>query len=273
MIFSNLARKGCEVFDATCPLVTRTHKGVREAREADEKVLYICKGRPDRLSVDEELHDEVAGMVGHLDYRLEEGQLLYAPVDRAYFEIDDPLGAEALAATAKYRIIWQTTLHAEQAAAYRQSLEDQIRAIQPEATFGEIPANFVCNAVQDRQKGVSQLVELGMPIVVVTDTTSKNGMGYYHQAENALAGRGLRAYHVANAEEARAIGLKGNVAMTASASTPDRTIEEVALEFDSRAEVPATDRSFTLPDSNPELMRERLIRLAGVRLELESISA
>lgn len=266
-VFGRLADKGCEVFDATCPLVIRTHRGAREARARDEKVLYICQGKPGTTA---KLHDEVAGMQGHLDYELTgEGELLYHPVERAYFEIGDELTPEDLAARGKYRIIWQTTLRADAADAYRHALEAQIKAVQPEAVFGDIPSNFVCNAVQVRQEGVKKLVDLGLPrIVVVTDPTSKNGIEYGRMARE-LAGDDQQVHTVANAAEAAEFaGEQMLTGVTASASTPDTTIAEVVTVLGGGS-VPETDKSFTLPDAKSGVVTARMAALFARRNAFE----
>lgn len=265
-VFNALAQKGSEVFDATCPLVTRTHKGAREARAAGEKVLYICKGKPGDV---EKLHDEVAGMVGHLDYEInDQGELSYKPVARAFFEIGDNLTPDDLSPNAKYRIIWQTTLHAQEADAYRNRLQTEILAAQPNAEFGDIPANYVCNAVQVRQEGVQKLVNLGLPrIVVVTDPTSKNGMGYVDMAKQ-LAGETQEVVAVANAAEAAQFAdTEVPTGITASASTPDNTISEVAALLGADT-VPETDKKFSLPDSKAGAIGSKMAQLLERRREV-----
>jgi 4-hydroxy-3-methylbut-2-enyl diphosphate reductase len=265
-VFSALKDKSCETFDATCPLVTRTHHGVELARERAEKVLYVCKGKPGEV---DKVHDEVAGMVGNLDYKIEDGTLLYDPVDRSYLEIGDDITTleDVVSQNKRYRIITQTTLNADEALQYRAELETAIHAVQPDAQISFVPSGDVCRAVADRQNGVRRLFQLSPTrVVVVTDQTSKNGRSYVAQAEQLAEGTDILVHAVANAAEAEAIESKdGLTAITASASTPDETISEVAAIFGDQ-EVPPTDRSFTLPDAKPEVLAEKFTKLIGARI-------
>lgn len=263
-IYKEIADKSCEAFDATCPLVIHTHKGVQLARERNEKVIYVCHGKPGEVN---KLHDEVAGTVGHMDYRLDEGELIYDPVERIYLELDESLdNIDWLSADAKYRVITQTTLHADDCIEYREQIRDAILKKQPDASVSWANKGDVCRAVSDRQNGVAQLVELRPGrIVVATDPGSKNGMGYFALAQKlvAEAGADTTVHAVANAEQAADIEhIEGIVGLTASASTPNSTISEIAKVFGRDEEVRSLDRTFNLRDSDQAVIDQKISNLA-----------
>ncbi len=248
-VIHKLEQKESIVFDAACPLVLHTHRGVALAREADEKVIYVCHGKPGEVA---KLHDEVAGMVGHLDFAKRDGQLFHEPVDRNFLELNEDLneGNDLLSEAGKYRIISQTTLHAQGCLTYREEIKQFILEHQPGAQVSWSSPGEVCFAVSDRQAGVEQLIQLRpRRIVVATDPGSKNGMGYVALAKQRVAEGGLdtEVIAVANAEQAQALDpIDGITGLTASASTPDETTFAIAGEL-GLTEIPSLERRmFTL---------------------------
>lgn len=264
-VIQAITAKGSEVFDATCPLVKHTHRGVEIARKQDEKIIYVCHGKPGEV---DKLHDEVAGMLGHLDYKINaEGELVYDPVERAYLELDETPDDNILDARGRYRIVTQTTLHADDCLRYREAVKDFIEHRQPGAVVEWSNRGDVCRAVADRQQSVEQIVKLKpRRIVVVTDRNSKNGRGYVELAKALVSEQDLdtQVYAVEDAREADLIEDRlGLTAITASASTPTETIHEVAAvfgEFD--PPVPA-DKEFHLHDARSKVLTEKMAALAA----------
>lgn len=259
-IVYGLEEKGCLVFDAACPLVLHAQRGAKLARENDEKVIYICQGKPGEV---DKLHDEVQGMVGHLDFTLVDGRLVYDPLERAYLELDEALDATNLLGTSgKYRIVSQTTLDSDRTFSYRQAVKKQILATQPDAEVAWSKPGDVCRAVTLRQKGVNQLLQIQPErLVVVTDPSSKNGMGYVKLAAETVKRDQLETevVAVANADEARSLGkIEGVTAVTASASTPDKTLFAVTKELGLQKKPEVVRKSFTLQDARGNRIRQRI---------------
>lgn len=264
-----LRAQGCEVFDATCPLVVHTHKGVQTARREGEKVLYVCHGKPGTV---EKLHDEVAGVLGHLDFCLdEEGGLVHHPIERAYMELDeDPaLLSGLLSDQGKYHVVTQTTLHADRCLAYRERVRDYILALQPEAQVAWSSQGDVCRAVANRQAGVEQLVSLRpRQIVVVTDPGSKNGMGYAKLAERLVEHQtgDTKVYAIADGDQASRdlAEAEGVTGVTASASTPYETIAAVTRALGAATTPPETaDRTFSLEHGKTAVITEKVAAHLG----------
>ncbi len=160
-----------------------------------------------------------------------------------------------------YGIVTQTTLRADKALGYREQIAEYIRAAQPEAHVRVTPRGNVCFAVEDRQAGVGQLVELRpRRLVVVTDPGSANGRGYVDLARQLTDGdESVSVHAVANAREASELGrIDGVTAITASASTPDETTMQVAeaLGLQERPEI--TRGTFSLEDLRPGVIATKI---------------
>ncbi len=143
-------RRGLEVFDATCPLVTKVHmEVVRYAREAREVVLIGHAGHP-----------EVEGTMGQFDTaRGGSIHLVETEDDVARLPIRDP---------SRIAFVTQTTLSVDDTA----RVVDALRARFPALTGPR--KEDICYATQNRQDAVKKLVELCDVLVVVGSATSSN---------------------------------------------------------------------------------------------------
>lgn len=255
-----LDEKDCERFDTTCHLVALTHNAAETARRKGEKVIYVCKGKPGEV---ERPHDEVAGMVGHLDYtRDDAGMVIEAPVERSYLELYEELSEELLSDAQKYRIVSQTTLNADDTLQLRKVIRDYIKHKQPNAEIAFSRLGDVCRAVANRQAGVRQFLQI-IPkpdrIIVVTDQESANGNKLAQLGRQLAEGTGITVHAVENAEDAQQIADKSGVtAITASASTPDEDIAAVAGVFGAVNVPESQDRAFLLHDGKPAVIAQKL---------------
>lgn len=255
-----LEQIGSTTFDAACPLVLATHKSARRARRNGESLLYICHGKPGEV---DKLHDEVEGMVGHLDFVKTPDGVEYFPIHRRYLELGERPTSNLLDTSGMYRIVSQTTLQSSKVLAYREQVAAYIRSQQRTAKVEFTDRGEVCFAVEDRQRGVAQAVELKpRRIVVATDPESANGKSYYELAQHLTDGQpDVTVHAVANAQEAAELGtIEGLTVVTASASTPDKTTLEVAAVLGLR-EVPEINRrAFSLRDLKAGVVREKIQR-------------
>jgi len=194
-------RRGLEVFDATCPLVTKVHMEVsRYGREGREVILIGHQGHP-----------EVEGTMGQYDQsRGGKIFLVENPADVETLEIKNP---ERLA------FVTQTTL----------SVDDTSRVI--EALKKRFPAltsprkEDICYATQNRQDAVKTLVKRCDAIVVVGSQTSSNSSRLKEIALKA----GIPGYMVDSAADLRREWFEAceNVGVTAGASAPEVLVQEV----------------------------------------------
>ena len=194
-------RRGLEVFDATCPLVTKVHMEVSTyGREGREVILIGHAGHP-----------EVEGTMGQYDRsRGGEIYLVENPDDVDRLQVRDP---------DKLAFVTQTTL----------SVDDTARVI--EALKRRFPLltsprkEDICYATQNRQDAVKDLVQRCDAIVVVGSQTSSNSS---RLKEIALKS-GIPGYMVDGAEDLRREWFEGcaTVGVTAGASAPEILVQQV----------------------------------------------
>jgi 4-hydroxy-3-methylbut-2-en-1-yl diphosphate reductase len=194
-------RRGLEVFDATCPLVTKVHMEVsRYGQDGREVILIGHSGHP-----------EVEGTMGQYDRsRGGEIYLVENPEDVAKLEVKDP---ERLA------FVTQTTL----------SVDDTARVI--EALRRRFPAlvgprkEDICYATQNRQDAVKALVSSCDAVIVVGSQTSSNSRRLKEIALKA----GIPGYLVDGVDDLRREWFAhcDTVGVTAGASAPEILVRNV----------------------------------------------
>lgn len=189
--------RGLNVFDATCPLVTKVHVEVKKMREAGLEIVMIGhKGHP-----------EVEGTMG----QSEAGMYLVDGVeDVAKIRVTD---ADKLA------YVTQTTLSVDDAARMVEALKARFPAIRGPKK------DDICYATQNRQDAVKKLAAECDVVIVVGSPNSSNSNRLREVARNL----GLDAYMVDNAgqlQEAWFAG-KSRVGVTAGASAPEVLVEGV----------------------------------------------
>ena len=194
-------RRGLQVFDATCPLVTKVHMEVaRFAREAREVVLIGHAGHP-----------EVEGTMGRFDASLGGRILLVEGIDDvARLEVKDP---------AALAFVTQTTLSVDDTAAIVDALRRRFPALQAPRK------EDICYATQNRQDAVKQLLEHCCLLIVVGSSSSSNSNRLRELADRA----GVPGYLVDGASDLKREWFDGVdvVGVTAGASAPEQLVQEV----------------------------------------------
>ena len=218
-------QRGFQVFDATCPLVTKVHKQVDRLDEQGYQIVMIGhKGHP-----------EVEGTMGQLS----EGVMLLVETveDVATLQVKD---ADKLAHVS------QTTLSVDET-------KDIIDALK--ARFPNIRSPHkedICYATTNRQEAVKELAAQCDLVIVVGSPNSSNS----NRLREVAALRGIEAYMVDNAGYLKRewFGGKQKVGVTAGASAPEVLVQEVietirAWGHDTVHEGPGVEESivFVLP--------------------------
>ena len=189
--------RGLNVFDATCPLVTKVHVEVSKMRDKGLEIVMIGhKGHP-----------EVEGTLGQSEGGM---YLVETPEDVANLKVADP---ERLA------YVTQTTLSVDDAA----RVVDALRARFPDIVGPK--KDDICYATQNRQDAVKALAPQCDVVIVVGSPTSSNSNRLREVAQNL----GVPAYMVDNASEIQAEWVEGKrrVGLTAGASAPEILVREV----------------------------------------------
>jgi 4-hydroxy-3-methylbut-2-enyl diphosphate reductase len=191
------AARGFNVFDATCPLVTKVHVEVAKLhREGYEFIMIGHKGHP-----------EVEGTMGQLS----EGIFLVEDVeDVAKVTVKDQ---------AKLAVVTQTTLSVDDAA----EILAEVKRVFPQVR--EPKKQDICYATQNRQDAVKVLAPQVDVVIVVGSPTSSNSNRLRELAERL----GTPGYMVDSAEDLKSEWLEGRarVGLTAGASAPDVLVQAV----------------------------------------------
>ena len=195
------AQRDLQVFDATCPLVTKVHLQVaRHCRNGFEVVLIGHKGHP-----------EVEGTMGQ--YFCPEGKGIYlveTAEDVPRLQVHNPR---------KLAFVTQTTLSMDDTEQIIQGLRKRFPMIQGPKK------DDICYATQSRQDAVKRLAAECDLVLVVGSPNSSNSNRLKEIAEKL----GKPAYLVDGPGDLRREWLEGNhiVGLTAGASAPEVLVKQV----------------------------------------------
>jgi 4-hydroxy-3-methylbut-2-enyl diphosphate reductase len=216
--------RGLQVFDATCPLVTKVHVEVSKMRQHDKEIVMIGhRGHPE---VEGTMGQAVGGMY-----------LVETPEDVATLAVKDEDNLS---------YVTQTTLSVDDASTIISALKQRFPAITGPKK------DDICYATQNRQDAVKNLADQCDVVIVVGSPNSSNSNRLREVAQN----HGAAAYMVDNASQLQAEWLRGKarIGVTAGASAPEVLVREViarleelgggkAVELEGKAE----NISFPLP--------------------------
>jgi 4-hydroxy-3-methylbut-2-enyl diphosphate reductase len=196
-------KRGLQVYDATCPLVTKVHI----------EVAQHCRAGRDVLMIGHAGHPEVEGTLGQWDADNPQGATIYlieTVEDAQRIAIRDP---------DKLGFVTQTTLSVD-------DTRDIIAALQ--ARFPTIAGprrDDICYATQNRQDAVRRLADQCDLVLVVGSPNSSNSNRLRELAEKV----GVPAHLIDGAQDVRADWLDGKsrVGLTAGASAPESLVRDV----------------------------------------------
>jgi 4-hydroxy-3-methylbut-2-enyl diphosphate reductase len=189
--------RGLNVFDATCPLVTKVHKEVVKLREAGYEIVMIGhKGHP-----------EVEGTMGQASGGM---YLVETTEDVAQLNVARP---DRLA------YVTQTTLSVDDAAKVVAALTARFPLI-----VGP-KKDDICYATQNRQDAVKRLSDQCDLVIVVGSPNSSNS----NRLREVAASLGREAYMIDNASQLDPAWLAGkhHIGVTAGASAPEVLVDGV----------------------------------------------
>jgi 4-hydroxy-3-methylbut-2-enyl diphosphate reductase len=191
------AERGFQIFDATCPLVTKVHVEVAKlAREGYEFIMIGHKGHP-----------EVEGTMG----QLHEG----------IFLVEDAADVATAPVTRpdKLAVVTQTTLSVDDAAEILAAVKARFPKVR------EPKQQDICYATQNRQDAVKFMAPQVDVVIVVGSPTSSNSNRLRELAERL----GTPAYMVDAAEDLQETWLdnRPRVGLTAGASAPEVLVNAI----------------------------------------------
>ena len=191
-----LNEAGFFVYDASCPLVMRVHKAVKD---------MVAKGYFP-IVIGQENHVEVKGIVGDLE---------------GYVVINSEEDLEKIRETGKtkFGIVSQTTQQVEK-------IESLTKAIQEMDCVEEVNfVNTICQPTRDRQIAVRELADRVDLMIVIGGYNSSNTKKLVQVCEE----RNVDVYHIESSSQLQEswFNNRNHVGITAGTSTPEYLINEI----------------------------------------------
>ena len=225
-VYEKCAKRGLQVVDAVCPLVSKVHAEARRYAAQGHKIALV-------------------GHAGHVEV---EGTMGEAP--DSIFLIETPEEAQEIELDEGQRLAYltQTTLSLDDTA----DVVDALRERAPDLVGP--PSADICYATQNRQDAVKRICEEASLVLVVGSKTSSNA----NRLVEVAHAKGADAYLIDDEGDLDAAWLAGHetVGLTAGASSPEVLVERVVdrlaeLGFDERenVEIAREDVFFRLPAS------------------------
>ena len=189
--------RGLQVFDATCPLVTKVHL----------EVVKMCKEGFTVLMIGHAGHPEVEGTMG----QVKEGVFLIEKLD--------DVSALPFSAEEKIAFVTQTTLSVDETKEIVEALTKKFpNIVQPRK-------QDICYATQNRQDAVKFMAPQVEVVIVVGSATSSNSNRLRELAEKL----GVPSYMVDSPEQLQSEWFVGKkrVGLTAGASAPESLAQSI----------------------------------------------
>jgi len=189
--------RGLNIYDATCPLVTKVHVEVSKMRAAGKEIIMIGhKGHP-----------EVEGTMGQSTGGM---YLVETPEEVAYLKVTDDNNLA---------FVTQTTLSVDDASRLITALKARFPAITGPKK------DDICYATQNRQDAVKSLANECDLVIVVGSPNSSNSNRLREVAQNM----GVESYMIDNAVQLQVEWLDGKnkIGITAGASAPEVLVQEI----------------------------------------------
>ncbi|HZV61844.1 MAG TPA: 4-hydroxy-3-methylbut-2-enyl diphosphate reductase [Methylophilaceae bacterium] len=198
--------RGLQIFDATCPLVTKVHVEVARMQAKGYEVIMIGhKGHP-----------EVEGTMGQCEGGI---YLVETPEDVETLQVNNP---------AKLAYVTQTTLSIDDAARVVEALKTRYPAILAPRS------DSICYATQNRQDAVKIMAKDCDLVVIVGSPNSSNSNRLREVAQN----QGVEAYMVDDASHLNPAWVTGKkrIGVSAGASAPEVLVREVIAKLQTLGE-------------------------------------
>lgn len=191
-----IRKYGYEIFDATCPFVSKVHDIV-------EKYSALCYHV---IIIGNEKHPEVFGIKGWCD-----------PIHTTVIETKEEAMRFSVPLEEKICIVSQTT--------FKKIKFQELVEIISEKGYDITVLNTICNATEERQTEAAKIAGEVDAMIVIGSKTSSNTQKLYEICKD----RCEHTYYVQTWDDLTSVTFQScdNVGITAGASTPKNIIEEV----------------------------------------------
>ncbi|PZG44199.1 4-hydroxy-3-methylbut-2-enyl diphosphate reductase [Spongiactinospora gelatinilytica] len=209
------ARRGLDVIDATCPLVTKVHAEARRFAGRGDTVLLIGH----------EGHEEVEGTYGEAP---RETIVVADAAEAARVSVPDP---------ARVSYLTQTTLAVDEAQEVVDVLRDRFPKLRGPGT------DDICYATTNRQQAVAAIARESDVVLVVGSANSSNSMRMVELARR----HDTPSHLIDDAADIRPewLARAGVVGLSAGASAPPYLVDAVVAALDGLGGVTADEREVT----------------------------
>ena len=216
--------RGLQVYDATCPLVTKVHL----------EVIKMCKEGFTVLMIGHAGHPEVEGTMG----QVKEGVFLVEKVA--------DVAALTFPSEEKIAFVTQTTLSVDET----KEIVDALKVKYPE--IQQPKKQDICYATQNRQDAVKEISGLCDLIIIVGSQNSSNS----NRLKELALREGVEAYMIDHEDALQSSWLlnKKNIGISAGASAPEISVKNIVNKIESLTkahirELPGVEESvvFRLP--------------------------
>lgn len=196
-------QRGLQVFDATCPLVTKVHVEVAKMRDEGREIIMIGH----------QGHPEVEGTMGQSDAGM---YLVETVEDVQKLEVKSP---------GRLAYVSQTTLSVDDTAEIIAALRGRFPDI------AEPKKGDICYATTNRQHAVKMMAPQVDLVIVVGSPSSSNSNRLREVAQK----NGVESYMVDNASQINPAWVEGKqrIGVTAGASAPEILVEDVVATLKS----------------------------------------
>lgn len=193
--FRRARRLGYRIVDATCPMVREIHKIAQEMEEKGYRIIVIG----------DKLHDEVHGIAGHLKKKT--------------IVIDSlkNIPLKSLESIEKACVVVQSTQNLDKVLLILEALKQHI----PELKF----FNTICNPTRIKQQEIKSLPLDNDVMIIIGSKSSANTRRLYEISKAS----NRKSYWISSENEIKPGWFKNakNVGVTAGASTPESTTQDV----------------------------------------------
>ncbi|MBA8826215.1 4-hydroxy-3-methylbut-2-enyl diphosphate reductase [Saccharopolyspora lacisalsi] len=209
------ARRGLDVIDGTCPLVSKVHaKARRFAARGDTVVLFGHSG-----------HEEIDGIIGE------------APGSTVLVESAEEVENLAPSDPQQVSYLTQTTLAMDETADFVDALRTKFPAL------SEPSSEDICYATTNRQEALEAIMEESDLVLVVGSTNSSNSVRLVELSRR----KGTPAELIDRGSDIRPEWLDGvgTIGMTAGASAPPDLVTEAVEALAAFGPVSVEERELT----------------------------
>lgn len=210
-------RKGIQIIDATCPLVSKVHKEAKRYEDSGKELILIGH----------ENHPEVKGIIGRVNNSI---ALVQTMQDVYNLQVKDPDNLS---------YVTQTTLSIDDTKEIIAALKLRF----PSITGPDL--KDICYATQNRQNAVKKLTKITDVVLIVGSKNSSNS----NRLLDLCISRGKRAYLIDNYRCMNKSWLQGaeKIGITAGASAPGILVDELVnyLKINMKTKVSVMPDGFT----------------------------